>query len=146
MIEKYIDAISIQLDKYLDAENIYVNQQLQDFETPCFIIQMIDSLKELKLNTRQKRIYPFDIVYIAKESEDIETLYAMGDFLYETLDMLEVEEELVRGLDLEYKIVDNALHFFVTYPMLLDYEKDNEKMSSLQHETEVIKWRLRKQI
>lgn len=138
MIEKYIDAISIQLDKYLDAENIYVNQQLQDFETPCFIIQMIDSLKELKLNTRQKRIYPFDIVYIAKESEDIETLYAMGDFLYETLDMLEVEEELVRGLDLEYKIVDNALHFFVTYPMLLDYEKDNEKMSSLQHETEVI--------
>ena len=138
MIEKYIDAISIQLDKYLDAENIYVNQQLQDFETPCFIIQMIDSLKELKLNTRQKRIYPFDIVYIAKESEDIETLYAMGDFLYETLDMLEVEEELVRGLDLEYKIVDNALHFFVTYPMLLDYEKDNEKMSSLRHETEVL--------
>lgn len=138
MIEKYIDAISIQLDKYLDAENIYVNQQLQDFETPCFIIQMIDSLKELKLNTRQKRIYPFDIVYIAKESEDIETLYAMGDFLYETLDMLEVEEELVRGLDLEYKIVDNALHFFVTYPMLLDYKKDNEKMSSLRHETEVL--------
>lgn len=138
MIEKYIDAISIQLDKYLDAENIYVNQQLQDFETPCFIIQMIDSLKELKLNTRQKRIYPFDIVYIAKESEDIEPLYAMGDFLYETLDMLEVEEELVRGLDLEYKIVDNALHFFVTYPMLLDYEKDNEKMSSLRHETEVL--------
>lgn len=138
MIEKYIDAISIQLDKYLDAENIYVNQQLQDFETPCFIIQMIDSLKELKLNTRQKRIYPFDIVYIAKESEDIETLYAMGDFLYETLDMLEVEDDLVRGLDLEYKIVDNALHFFVTYPMLLDYEKDNEKMSSLRHETEVL--------
>lgn len=138
MIEKYIDAISVQLDKYLNIENIYVNEQLQDFETPCFIIHVIGSMKNLMLNTRQKRVYPFDIVYMAEDSKDIDTLYTMGDFLYELLDMLEIDEELVRGIDLEYKIVDNALHFFVTYPMLLDYEKTEEKMSSLQQKTEVI--------
>ncbi len=138
MIEKYIDAISVQLDKYLNIENIYVNEQLQDFETPCFIIHVISSMKNLMLNTRQKRVYPFDIVYMAEDSKDIDTLYTMGDFLYELLDMLEIDEELVRGIDLEYKIVDNALHFFVTYPMLLDYEKTEEKMSSLQQKTEVI--------
>ncbi|SEN80253.1 hypothetical protein SAMN05216454_11423 [Peptostreptococcus russellii] len=138
MIEKYIDAISVQLDKYLNIENIYVNEQLQDFETPCFIIHVISSMKNLMLNTRQRRVYPFDIVYMAEDSKDIDTLYTMGDFLYELLDMLEIDEELVRGIDLEYKIVDNALHFFVTYPMLLDYEKTEEKMSSLQQKTEVI--------
>lgn len=139
MIKKYIDAISIQLDKYLNVENIYTNQQMQDFDTPCFIIQTVVSLKKQLLGTRERRVYPFDITYIAEDSSDIDALNYMGDYLYEVLDMLEVEQELVRGLDFEYRIIDSALHFFVTYPALLDYEhEDQDKMQGLEHEFEVI--------
>ncbi|WP_101772331.1 phage tail terminator family protein [Peptostreptococcus faecalis] len=134
MIDKIINAVSIQIDSYFEDISIYADENKQDFDEPCFFISLIHSMKNRMLGGRQERSYPLDIKYF-DEKASISELNEIGDYLYEALDLLDVEGKLIRGIDMEYKIVDNVLHFFVTYPAVLEYEKEKvDKMESLEHE------------
>ncbi|WP_101773995.1 phage tail terminator family protein [Peptostreptococcus faecalis] len=133
MISKLIDAVSIQLDSYFEEITIYADENKQDFDEPCFFISLIHSMKNRMLGGRQERSYPLDIKYF-DENATISELNEIGDYLYEALDLLDVEGKLIRGLDMEYKIVDNILHFFVTYPAVLEYESGRiDKMQDLKN-------------
>ena len=60
-----MNAIAIKLhETFGDEYEIYQNDIKQGLKEPCFLITLIDSTKENLLNTRSKRLLPFDILFL----------------------------------------------------------------------------------
>ena len=46
-------------------------------------------------------------------------MYEMGDLLYPLLEVLQLEEQILQGSEMNFEIIDGVLHFFVDYKVFV---------------------------
>lgn len=97
---------------------IYKEQAKQAFKKPCFFIWPIKVGSDKQLSNRAKQSHQMVVRYFPKDCENpkYSELTDVGTQLMEVLDYIDLGGgDIIRGNALEYEIIDNVLHFFVTY-------------------------------
>lgn len=112
MINKLLDALAETLEKVNSEAEIYINEIKQDFEEPCFFIQLLNPNEKHLHNDRYSRNYDFVINYFS-EGKDKKELFGMIEKLHNGLEIIGNNEFL--GTDRHSEIQDGVLHYFVTY-------------------------------
>lgn len=96
---------------------IYDEEIKQDLKPPCFFIARIDKSQKHEVGIRYQDNNTFDIHYFPKEKELVPRNECMEveEKLYDLMELITVDGTLIRGSNMDSKIVDDVLHFFVDY-------------------------------
>lgn len=128
MITELTNGISKAL--YTATQTVtYAEFPRQDIIFPCFRILVENPTQENELGTRKRRRYDFDIQYFLDETgelDDEEGLRELADRMYDILEVIDLEDGKIRGRDLNWRITDGVLHFFVSYTVWLYKAKEKE--------------------
>ena len=140
MIDDVITGISRTLDeKFNGAYRIYSEKIEQGLKSPCFIIDVVNTTSDPLLNARSKRTYNFDIVYISKSNTYAE-MYSMAEKLFSALKwIILLDGTKLLAFEMRYEVVDNDLHFFVTYPSVMQEVEEKILMENYSLDNEIIK-------
>lgn len=130
MINDIINAISIRLyEAFSDGYKIYLNDVQQGLTEPCFLITVVDYSKEQLLQSRSKRLVPFDILFFPNKGKS--QCYEVADQMMNELDMITLlNSDMMHGTEMRAEIVDDVLHFFVNYNFMATVE--NEPLDSME--------------
>lgn len=135
MLKETVIAISQALqDTFGDGYPVYVEDVEQDLDNHCFMIKMLNPSQSLIAGIRYESRQPFDIHYFTSDAGELPSVI---EKLYDCLEYIIVEGDMVRGTDMKTETVDGVLHFFVDYNVfVLKKNTDDVKMDDL--ETEVM--------
>lgn len=136
MLNKIITGISQALDNEFNDNDeeyeIYTDNVEQGLNTPCFFIFSLKPSSKQLIGNRYDRKYPFDIHYFPKDENSRNEINEVIERLYLAFEYIEVDGDLVRGTSMNAEIIDNVLHFFVDFNMIVKKEKEPiETMGSL---------------
>ena len=115
MIKNIMDAIAIKLHEVFDDE-YEINQEdvAQGLKEPCFLITLVDYSKESLLQSRTKRLVPFDILFFP--SNGVLQCYEVADQMMNELENIKLlDGDTMHGTKMKTEVVDGVLHFFVNY-------------------------------
>lgn len=131
MINNIITGISQKLDESFNLQeekyNIYTDGVEQGLEEPCFFIFSLSPNQRQVSSNRYYREYSFDIQYFPSTTEINFELNEMVERLYQYMEYIMVNGELIRGTKMNAEIVNNVLHFFVNYNMYVTREVIKEE-------------------
>jgi len=122
MVNKIIDGISIKLNQtFGDKYNIYTETVKQGFKEPCFFIMVLNSEETPMMGTRYFREYSLDIHYFPRNRNDKnDEIIEVAEKLFDALEYVTIDNgNKIRGLKRNYEIVDDVLHFFITYKVFI---------------------------
>ena len=130
MINDIMNAISIKLyEVFGDGYKIYLNDVQQGLTEPCFLITIVDYSKGQLLQSRSKRLVPFDILFFPNNGKS--QCYEVADQMMNELDMITLlNSDMMHGTEMRAEIVDDVLHFFVNYNFMATVE--NEPLDSME--------------
>lgn len=111
-----LDAISIAINKISPASSIYIDKVEQGLNNGDFIIRLINTEYLQHGNEDLYRVIPaFDVIYFPESGN--KDCMSMGDKLSQELSLIElITGDLLRATNKGYEIVDEVLHFKVSYP------------------------------
>ncbi|WP_099335732.1 phage tail terminator family protein [Clostridium cadaveris] len=113
-ISEIISAITRKIkDKYPEV-TVYKDKVKQGFKTPCFFVTCLNGEQNKVGRNKYNRDYLFNIRFHMKEPDRVELLIK-GEEIQELLQEIKNGNELLRGKELKYEIVDDILQFFVSY-------------------------------
>lgn len=134
MLNKIIIGISQALDAEFNSENegyiIHTENVEQGLEEPCFFIFSLKPSSKQLVGNRYERKYPFDIRFFPDTElvDGISTinnqLNEVTERLFTALEYITVDNSLVRGTSINAEIVDNVLHFFINFNMIVKKETE----------------------
>lgn len=142
MLNKIITGISQALDAEFNSENeeyiIHTENVEQGLEEPCFFIFSLNPSSKQLVGNRYERKYPFDIHFFPSTElvDGVSTINnqinEVTERLFTALEYITVDNSLVRGTSMNVEIVDNVLHFFINFNMIVKKETEPiETMGSL---------------
>lgn len=134
MLNKIITGISQALDAEFNSENegyiIHTENVEQGLDEPCFFIFSLKPSSKQLVGNRYERKYPFDIHFFPDTElvDGISTinnqLNEVTERLFTALEYITVDNSLVRGTSINAEIVDNVLHFFINFNMIVKKETE----------------------
>lgn len=133
MLNKTIIGISQALNQaFGDDYNIYIDNVEQDLNAPCFLVLPITKSQEQRLGNRYERFQTFDIHYFPSNTEKY-TRECMDvvEKLFDVLEHITVDGDLVRGTSMNSEIQEGVLHFFVDYNMFLTKQQERINMETI---------------
>lgn len=72
------------------------------------------------IGKRYLRTISLDVHFFSEKNEEQnEQMYEMGDLLYPLLEVLQLEEQILQGSEMNFEIIDGVLHFFVDYKVFV---------------------------
>lgn len=126
MLNKIITGISQALDGEFNLENeeyiIYTEDVEQGLEEPCFFIFSLKPSSKQLTGNRYDRKYPFDIHYFPKSEDSNNEINEVTERLFTALEYISIDSGLIRGTSMNAEIVDNVLHFFINFNMIVKKE------------------------
>ena len=139
MENKIITGISQKLFETFGLDyKIYTENVEQFLNPPCFYVELLQSNMQQIVSRRYRLENLFDIHFFTNENEPKNDFRRVADILYDALEYISVESDLVRGLGMHYEIVDDVLHFFVSYNLILIKTLEpEEKMETLKTRGEI---------
>lgn len=104
-----------------DTTEIYSEDTPQDFKEPCFFIEEIRTSQTKELGNRYKRNNLYTIRYFPDPDSNSkkQEMRDMAETMYDHMEFIEINKKLAMGHELNHKIIDGVLHFFVKYPLFL---------------------------
>lgn len=134
MLNKIIIGISQALDAEFNSENegyiIHTENVEQGLEEPCFFIFSLNPSSKQLVGNRYERKYPFDIHFFPNTElvDGVSTINnqinEVTERLFTALEYITVDNSLVRGTSINAEIVDNVLHFFINFNMIVKKETE----------------------
>lgn len=137
--------------KQVDGEvitypSIYKEQTVKDFDKPSFFIWTMDVNWDKVGKNRYEGLYQMNVRFHPEDEDEnkYETLCRIGTELCDCLETINVpistdgENEIilpVRGTDMEYKILDDILQFYVNYTLKAKRPITEIKMETLTTNT-----------
>lgn len=115
-------AILEKLKEQFPGHKRYSEEIKQGFQAPCFFLATINNQSEQKtIGKRYMRTISFDLHFFPPKGEgrSNEQMYEMGDLLYPLLEVLQLEEQILQGSEMNFEIIDGVLHFFVDYKVFV---------------------------
>lgn len=126
MLNKIITGISQALDAEFNSENeeytIYTEDVEQGLEEPCFFVFSLKPSSKQLAGNRYERKYPFDIHYFPKSEDSNNEINEVTERLFTALEYISIDSGLIRGTSMNAEIVDNVLHFFINFNMIVKKE------------------------
>jgi len=105
------------------------NERAENMKSPAFVINMIQNSFDKKVGNLYQNEVNYQIVYIEKEDRnyttDYETYQKIAFKLYDILELIEVKGKKLKGYDMNYRVQDNTLMFFVSFKVR--YYRDNKQ-------------------
>lgn len=132
-----ISAITSQLAKVFreDAKawNCYIEEQNQHFLRPAFFVKQVLMTQNKLMANNYERFYRMRIMWFPELNSNRKRnqCLAMGEKLLEAFLMLELKNYPVRGAEFETEIIDEVLHFSVTYRLDAFIKYQHAKMKDL---------------
>lgn len=139
MINKIIDGISIAINaEFGDEYEIYTESVKQGFQEPCFSILCLNPSINQFLGKRYFRTSQFCIHYFPKSDEPKAECFSVKERLFNALELVTVNGDLIRGSEIHSELVDDVLSFFVNYDFFVDKEtEETELMTEYDYKTDV---------
>lgn len=91
--------------------------------TPSFFVKILEPTHTQELNRRYVRELPFDVHYFADTNKD---RIVVAEQLTSALETIQVNGRPIHGIKMSWEIIDEVLHFFVTYRMQVWKQKPND--------------------
>lgn len=133
MIQKIIEAISIAIHgEFGDGYKVHYHNEGQDLNEPCFLIVVVDYLKEQLLGSRSIRRLPFDVHFFPSQGN--KQCWEVADRLMNALEIITtVDGDKFAGTSMEANIVDGVLHFKVNFNFIATVSTaDFDNMSEIK--------------
>ncbi|MBQ8765406.1 MAG: hypothetical protein IJZ16_01245 [Clostridia bacterium] len=138
MIKKIIDGICLALSSnFGDEREIYTEAVEQGLKEGSFAIVCLNPTNSRFLGERYLRTNQFCIHYFPKSNEPNSECLEILEDLYETLELIEVDSDLVRGTKMSSEIDEGVLHFFVNYDFFTISETDKTLMEDFEQTFDV---------
>ena len=132
MIEKILIAIAIRLGELFPDASVYINSISQGLSEPAFYVHCINVERSEQIAGRFLHTMPFELVYFTK-GNDSEKYSVMQQLIISLREIALQSGDLIRGTEINGRIIDGELHVFVNYDLFLMIEQDKvEKMGSIE--------------
>lgn len=126
-----IDGITLTLRKNYPEAQISAEKINQGLKAPAFVVSMPTSQQIKDGQNRWRRLNRVDVMYFPKK-ENRRECRIVAEELYKILDYINTSKgDLIRGTSISYEIVDNILHFMVSYDYSVNIERNTERMEDL---------------
>jgi hypothetical protein len=138
MLDKIVDGIVEKLkEAFPDVLKIYTEQVKQGFTEPCFVVNLVNPTNTQFLGNRHYRTNLFSVQYFPESGADAKTeCYSVQDALFQSLEYINVGDDLQRGTGMTGNFVDGVLVFNVNYNMYVYSEPEFDPMETLRVENE----------
>lgn len=139
MINKIVDGICAAIhSEFGKGYEIYTETAEQGLTEPCFSVICVNPALEQFLSKRYFRENQFCIHYFPSSSDKKTECNSVLDRLFDSLELITVNNELIRGTAMHGEFVDDVLHFFVNYDMFVYKEKAKEPvMETVEYNSNV---------
>lgn len=109
---------------------VYVENVEQYLQKPCFCITHVSTNRQRISKQRYLSRNLFDILFFASENEPKKQMNDVADTMLDELEYIDVQtNDLLHGTEMRHEIIDDVLHFFVNYNLvLLKTESTGNKM------------------
>lgn len=117
-----LNKITVGITQALNAEfgdevKIYIDDIEQGLEEPCFLVTPLTSTENHLISKRYERNYPFVIQYFPKSKNYRTECNEVTEQLFNALENIKMDGDLIRGTDMTGHIEDGVLNFEVTYKL-----------------------------
>jgi hypothetical protein len=121
---------------------LYTEGIEQGFKEPCFFVSLVNHTQKQRIGNRYKENNSIEVLYYPSvEGNKNQECLAVAEGLYELLEYISAEGNLLRGTNLSSKITEGVLHFYVEYNMFVIREEEpEENMEELIIYGETIEW------
>lgn len=139
MVNKIIDGIAVAINSIFGDEiEIYKDNVTQGLKEPCFFIAILKPEVTPLIGTRSIRNNSFDIQYFPKESNT--EMLDVAEKLINSLEFITLlNGDILHGTGVSYEIIDNVLHFFISYNLTMIKVTDKINMETLETDVSVKK-------
>ena len=139
MLSEIIDGIAIAINSIFGDEiEIYKDNVTQGLKEPCFFIAILKPEVTPLIGTRSIRNNSFDIQYFPKESNT--EMLDVAEKLINSLEFITLlNGDILHGTGVSYEIIDNVLHFFISYNLTMIKVTDKTNMETLETDVSVKK-------
>ncbi len=134
MVYEIIKGISMALHKaFGDGCWIYQNDVRQGMNLPCFFLAVLKPELAPLAGRRYMSRNPFDVQYHPPDGRDNAEILRTAEELLRCLEFITLPDgSLLRGTGMNYEVVDNVLHFFVSYNLPMIKPAEEMPMETLE--------------
>lgn len=134
MIQDIINGISMLLNVLFgDHTKVYTDTVKQGLTEPCFLIQLLSPSLGSVVGNRYHLTVPVDLLYFPYVYGDNDEMNSVGENLMENLHVLTlVDGDKIRGFGVRYEVIDEVLHFFVTYHAFVNRSEVKDVMETIE--------------
>ncbi|MCM3273662.1 phage tail terminator family protein [Paenibacillus elgii] len=120
-MEQIVNGITKRLADLFPAMNIYTERIEQGFVEPAFFVLQVDSSQQRGVNRRYIRSAMYDIHFFPDRqgTELKRECERVRDDLYEKMEYIKWDGTTYRGTGMRAEIVDDVLHFFLSFEVHL---------------------------
>ena len=137
MIKKIIDGICLALSSKFGEREIYTEAVNQGLEDGSFSIVCLNPTNAQFLGNRYFRTNQFCIHYFPKTNEPKSECLEVLEGLYEALETIGFDGDLIRGTNMTSEMDEGVLHFFVNYDFFTIRKMDEPFMEHFDHSSNV---------
>ena len=138
MIQRIIDAICLAISSYFgDDYEIYTESIEQDLKDGSFAVLCLSPTNSRYLGNRYLRTNQFCIHYFPKTNKPKAECLEVIEALCDTLELIEIDGDLLRGTNMSNEIDEGVLHFFVNYDFFTLKESDGVYMEDFDYDSMV---------
>lgn len=111
-----IEGMATAIVKNLHNSGVYEDEVKQGLNDGDILINLVNVTMNQLLTHLYRGTFSFDVVYFDPSKE---SAYAMGYDLMAILRLIDTDDGKIRGQNMSYRYVDDALHLLVTYAVRL---------------------------
>jgi hypothetical protein len=131
-------AVNAVLDAAFPNIPIAGEEIKQNLDPPRFFVRLLEPAHSQELGQRYRRDLPFVVRYFSPERVN-DDMYDMAEQLTAALKWITIGARQWPGQGMRFQIVDEVLHFFVTYSLLLwEQPPSDPQMQTLEQEENII--------
>ena len=129
MINDIISGITNGIyDEFGSDYKIYTEDVEQGLDEPCFFIAVLDAKQVRIIGNRYMLTAAVDVHYFPSTKAKNKEMQDVGQRLYQVLQRITLlDGDMLNGFDLSWDIIDEVLHFFVSYKPTLKYQEAIEE-------------------
>lgn len=122
-----------------DGYEIHQNDVKQGLKEPCFLIAVLQPEITPMIGRRSIWRHPFDIQYFPTDPSNNAEMFTVAETMVGALEFITLPGgDLLHGTSVNYEIVDNVLHFFMSYNLPMIRPTEETYMETLETEVGTI--------
>lgn len=111
-------AVQVALDDAFPDIEVSGEEIKQDLDAPHFFVRLLEPGHTKELGRRYRRDHPFVVRYFSPDRSNND-MYNMGEKLTSVLEWITVGGRVWPGQQMRAEIINEVLHFFVSYNLLV---------------------------